>query len=85
MTSDLTSECFYVVDRHAISWELDRQRPHVHASRSRPGRGINITIVTMCLLNIFRHSDQLIERLENAGLGYHVDADKTVDKLGKAG
>ena len=39
----------------------------------------------MCLLNIFRHSDQLIERLENAGLGYHVDADKTVDKLGKAG
>ncbi|KAL8623379.1 hypothetical protein ACOMHN_065913 [Nucella lapillus] len=30
-----------------------------------------------------KHSDDLIERLENAGLGYHVDADKTVDKLGR--
>ncbi|KAL8581505.1 hypothetical protein ACOMHN_042898 [Nucella lapillus] len=30
-----------------------------------------------------KHSDELIERLENAGLGYHVDADKTVDKLGR--
>lgn len=39
----------------------------------------------MYLLTIFRHSDQLIERSENAGLGYDVDADKTVDKLGNAG
>ena len=31
----------------------------------------------------FRHSEDLIQRLENAGLGYHIDADKTVDKLGK--
>lgn len=30
-----------------------------------------------------RHSDELIKRLEQAGLGYHVDADKTTDKLGK--
>ncbi|XP_070190023.1 E3 ubiquitin-protein ligase rnf213-alpha-like [Littorina saxatilis] len=30
-----------------------------------------------------KHSDELIERLENAGLGYHVDAEKTVDKLGR--
>ncbi|KAK7107714.1 hypothetical protein V1264_015588 [Littorina saxatilis] len=30
-----------------------------------------------------KHSDDLIERLENAGLGYHVDAEKTVDKLGR--
>ena len=26
----------------------------------------------------------MIKRLENAGLGYHVDADKTIDKLGEA-
>ena len=30
----------------------------------------------------FRHSEELIKRLEQAGLGYHVDADKTTDKLG---
>ena len=35
------------------------------------------------LKTCFRHSDELIGRLENAGLGYHVDADKTTDKLGK--
>ena len=40
----------------------------------------NISVVPFIFC---RHSDELIERLENAGLGYHVDADKTVDKLGK--
>jgi hypothetical protein len=30
----------------------------------------------------FRHSEELIKRLEQAGLGYHVDADKTTDRLG---
>jgi len=30
-----------------------------------------------------RHSDELIQKLELAGLGYHVDADETVDKLGR--
>lgn len=29
-----------------------------------------------------RHSKELIQRLEQAGLGYHVDAEKTTDKLG---
>ena len=33
--------------------------------------------------NICRHSDELIQRLEKAGLGYHVDAEKTTDRLGK--
>ncbi|XP_076466247.1 E3 ubiquitin-protein ligase rnf213-alpha-like [Babylonia areolata] len=42
----------------------------------------NLKMVAAC--NPYRkHSDELIERLENAGLGYHVDADKTVDKLGR--
>ncbi|CAG2186352.1 RNF213 [Mytilus edulis] len=30
-----------------------------------------------------RHSEELIRRLEQAGLGYHVEADKTSDKLGR--
>ena len=30
-----------------------------------------------------RHSKELIEKLEQAGLGYHVDADETTDKLGR--
>ncbi|KAL3881513.1 hypothetical protein ACJMK2_027945, partial [Sinanodonta woodiana] len=30
-----------------------------------------------------KHSEDLIERLEHAGLGYHVDADKTTDRLGR--
>ena len=28
------------------------------------------------------HSDEMIQRLEQAGLGYHIQADATVDKLG---
>ena len=32
---------------------------------------------------IFRHSDEMIKRLEQAGLGYHIQADATTDKLGK--
>ena len=32
---------------------------------------------------IFRHSEELIKKLEQAGLGYHVDADKTTDRLGR--
>ncbi|XP_071112725.1 E3 ubiquitin-protein ligase rnf213-alpha-like isoform X2 [Haliotis cracherodii] len=41
----------------------------------------NLKIVAAC--NPYRkHSDELIQRLEKAGLGYHVDADKTTDKLG---
>lgn len=30
----------------------------------------------------FRHSEDLIKKLEQAGLGYHVEAEKTTDKLG---
>ena len=32
---------------------------------------------------ICRHSEELIKKLEQAGLGYHVDADKTTDRLGR--
>ena len=35
------------------------------------------------LIFYFRHSEDLIRKLEQAGLGYHVDADKTTDRLGK--
>ncbi|XP_046556283.1 E3 ubiquitin-protein ligase rnf213-alpha-like [Haliotis rubra] len=41
----------------------------------------NLKIVAAC--NPYRkHSDEYIQRLEKAGLGYHVEADKTTDKLG---
>ncbi|XP_071112375.1 E3 ubiquitin-protein ligase rnf213-alpha-like [Haliotis cracherodii] len=41
----------------------------------------NLKIVAAC--NPYRkHSDEFIQRLERAGLGYHVEADKTTDKLG---
>lgn len=36
----------------------------------------------LLLLNC-RHSEEMIERLERAGLGYHVNAHETDDKLGK--
>jgi hypothetical protein len=29
------------------------------------------------------HSKEMIKKLESAGLGYHIQADKTLDKLGK--
>lgn len=30
----------------------------------------------------FRHTKEMIQKLESAGLGYHVSADQTGDKLG---
>ncbi|KAL3881537.1 hypothetical protein ACJMK2_027969, partial [Sinanodonta woodiana] len=42
----------------------------------------NLKMVAAC--NPYRkHSEELIRRLEKAGLGYHVDADKTADRLGR--
>ncbi|XP_052242488.1 E3 ubiquitin-protein ligase rnf213-alpha-like, partial [Dreissena polymorpha] len=42
----------------------------------------NLKIVAAC--NPYRkHDDALIRRLEQAGLGYHVNADDTTDKLGR--
>ncbi|XP_060599995.1 E3 ubiquitin-protein ligase RNF213-like [Ruditapes philippinarum] len=42
----------------------------------------NLKIVAAC--NPYRkHSEKLIKKLEQAGLGYHVDADETTDRLGR--
>ncbi|XP_062573652.1 E3 ubiquitin-protein ligase rnf213-alpha-like, partial [Saccostrea cucullata] len=44
--------------------------------------GRSLKIVAAC--NPYkRHSDELIKKLEQAGLGYHVDADKTTDRIGR--
>ncbi|VDH93225.1 ubiquitin carboxyl-terminal hydrolase 34 [Mytilus galloprovincialis] len=58
----------------------------IMCDRSLEGKPIKLheklKIVAAC--NPYRkHSDELIKRLEQAGLGYHVDADKTTDKLGR--
>ena len=38
----------------------------------------------MAAVNPYReHSDEMISKLEKAGLGYHIKADQTQDKLGK--
>jgi hypothetical protein len=39
----------------------------------------NIIIVSIIC---FRHTKEMIRKLESAGLGYHVSADETEDKLG---
>ncbi|XP_052817087.1 E3 ubiquitin-protein ligase rnf213-alpha-like [Mya arenaria] len=54
--------------------------------RSVDGRQLtncpNLKFVAAC--NPYRrHPEELIKKLENAGLGYHVDAEKTNDRLGK--
>ena len=36
----------------------------------------------VCLIICFRHTEEMIQKLESAGLGYHVSADETEDKLG---
>ncbi|XP_052238404.1 E3 ubiquitin-protein ligase rnf213-alpha-like [Dreissena polymorpha] len=42
----------------------------------------NLKIIAAC--NPYRkHPDALIQKLEQAGLGYHVDADETKDRLGR--
>ncbi|KAK3096790.1 hypothetical protein FSP39_003301 [Pinctada imbricata] len=53
-----------------------------HSMAGKPIRLCNnLKIVAAC--NPYRkHSEELIKRLEQAGLGYHVDADKTTDRLG---
>ena len=40
----------------------------------------------MCVgvcLSICRHSEKIIKKLEQAGLGYHVKGEETKEKLGK--
>ena len=34
-------------------------------------------------VHCFRHTKEMIKKLESAGLGYHVSADETEDKLGR--
>ncbi|XP_052243691.1 E3 ubiquitin-protein ligase rnf213-alpha-like [Dreissena polymorpha] len=42
----------------------------------------NLKIIAAC--NPYRkHPEELIKKLEQAGLGYHVDADETTDRLGR--
>ena len=36
----------------------------------------------ICILNDFRHTDEMIKRLESAGLGYYVKGSETRQKLG---
>ena len=33
--------------------------------------------------NFGRHTDEMIQKLESAGLGYHVTAEETAERLGK--
>ena len=45
-------------------------------------RSARLRVIAAC--NPYRrHTKEMIRRLEEAGLGYHVQADKTVDKLGR--
>ena len=44
----------------------------------------DIGLQFVAAVNPYReHSDEMIKKLENAGLGYHIKSDKTLDKLGK--
>ena len=44
----------------------------------------NIGLQFIAAVNPYReHSAEMIKKLENAGLGYHIKSDKTKDKLGK--
>ncbi|VDI62833.1 Hypothetical predicted protein, partial [Mytilus galloprovincialis] len=44
----------------------------------------NKTLKIIAACNPYRkHKEELIKKLEMAGLGYHVDADKTTDRLGR--
>lgn len=43
----------------------------------------SLSEVILHISHYFRHSEDLIKRLEQAGLGYHVSAKDTADKLGK--
>ena len=46
------------------------------------GLGTSLQVIAAC--NPYRkHTEQMIRRLEEAGLGYHVRADKTEDRLGQ--
>jgi E3 ubiquitin-protein ligase RNF213 len=44
----------------------------------------NIGLQFVAAVNPYRvHSDEMIKKLENAGLGYHIKVEKTVDRCGK--
>ena len=59
--------------------EAGQARLSLHLSKCHVVGNHIIFLMFLC----FRHSEELIRKLEQAGLGYHVDADKTTDRLGK--
>ena len=44
----------------------------------------SLSITTVFVSFSYRHTEEMIHKLESAGLGYHVAAQQTRDKLGKA-
>ena len=47
---------------------------------------IIIVMIAVCpYFATFRHKPEVIEKLEKAGLGYHVKAEQTKDQLGTQG
>ncbi|XP_062591685.1 E3 ubiquitin-protein ligase rnf213-alpha-like, partial [Saccostrea cucullata] len=58
----------------------------IMCDRSMEGEPLKLcqTLKIVAACNPYRkHSEDLIKRLEQAGLGYHVDADKTTDRMGR--
>ncbi|XP_056014152.1 E3 ubiquitin-protein ligase rnf213-alpha-like isoform X2 [Ostrea edulis] len=58
----------------------------IMCDRSMEGEPLRLcqTLKIVAACNPYRkHSEDLIKRLEQAGLGYHVEADKTCDRMGR--
>ncbi|CAC5422253.1 RNF213 [Mytilus coruscus] len=68
-----TTEAIGVIKEIMCDKSLGGKPIHIHEQ---------LKIVAAC--NPYRkHKEELIKKLEQAGLGYHVDADKTADRLGR--
>ncbi|XP_071137105.1 E3 ubiquitin-protein ligase rnf213-alpha-like [Mytilus edulis] len=68
-----TTEAIGVIKEIMCDKSLGGKPIHIHE---------RLKIIAAC--NPYRkHKEELIKKLEKAGLGYHVDADKTTDRLGR--
>ena len=55
----------------------------IHYSTSSRITSFNLSLLVLCVC-IIRHSDDMIEKLESAGLGFFIKGEETKQKLGKA-
>ena len=72
-------------ENHLIKCKVSRLWQHAtHTESKRQDHFIGQLSFAVYYLSfsVYRHSTEVIQKLEHAGLGYHISSEETTDKLG---